>query len=88
MREILKVLFYLFLSIFPEMLKEMREALKAMAAPPNMAAASADRNFMGRLPYQTNMGAAKPNQTKMEEPNQINIYKVTEVIPDEAAKLY
>ncbi len=49
------------------MLKEMREALKAMAAPPNMAATSADRHFMGGLPYQANMGAAKPkwrSQTK------------------------
>ncbi len=41
-----------------------------MAAPPNMAATSADRNFMGGFPYQTNMGAAKPNQNGGVKPNQ------------------
>jgi hypothetical protein len=67
------------------MLKEMREALKAMAAPPNMAATSADRNFMGGCHTKPIWG--QPNQTKMEESNQIKISKVTEVIPDEAVKL-
>ncbi len=67
------------------MLKEMREALKAMAAPPNMAATSADRNFMRGC--HTKLIWEQPNQTKMEESNQINICKVTEVIPDEAVKL-
>ncbi len=67
------------------MLKEMREALKAMAAPPNMAATSADRNFMGGC--HTKLIWGQPNQTKMQESHQINICKVTEVIPDEAVKL-
>ena len=67
------------------MLKEMREALKAMAAPPNMAATSADRNFMGGC--HTKLIWGQPNQTKMEEPNQFKICKVTEAITDEAVKL-
>ncbi len=67
------------------MLREMREALKAMAAPPNMAATSADINFMGG--FHTKLIWEQPNQTKMEESNHINICKVTEAIPDEAVKL-